>query len=174
VTCCDVLYFLNRTEVDLAIHEVKFLAKQYRPFDLQGLELRAAYPDQASIAIAVQDPTGTLEAMHCELVHAVYRRAAASSYTLNPSLVRSRRDTAREDLMTKRFRAPFILKEFHPHFTLLADVAPGDGESMLRQLEEEFDRRVPDRRIRVGALAVMDRSADPDGRWRIASEISLG
>lgn len=172
LTLCDVLYFLNETEVAQAVAEVEFLAEEFKPFRLTNLQLKCGFPDDRSAAIVPEDPSGTLEALHHELVHRVYRRAAASNYTLG--LGGSARDGAsqRRRLMLARYKAPYVLQRFQPHFTLLANVAPEEWPTVQEPLEKLFDETVRERTLRVGELAVMGRS-QPGMPWTIEKEIDL-
>jgi hypothetical protein len=173
LTCCDVLYFVNRRDLELAIEEVAFVARDLQPFELDGLALRAGFPDPRCISIEAQDPSGTLEALHCELVHRVYRLAGASNYTLEPLEPTRTSAVLRASLMTKRFKAPYILKAYQPHFTLLADLDPSGQDAALQALSAEFARLVRERWITVDRLAVMERPAGAS-HWTIAREIPLG
>jgi hypothetical protein len=172
LTCCDVLFFLNRRDVDLVVEQVAFLAKDFPPFELAGLEIRPMFPDPRSIAIGLEDPTGSLEALHFELVHRVYRRADASSYSLREVGFTRDADQRRAEMMTRRYKAPYILQRYRPHLTLLSDVPPERHDEIIDRLRGEFEARVHERTLTVGRLAIMERP-EPSGRWRIAQEIDL-
>lgn len=135
LTLCDALYFLNPDEVALAGHEVAFIAKDYAPFELVNLRVERRFPDDHSIAIIGDDPSGTLEALHCEFVTRVYRRASASNYSLGKAAATRDDQWRRADLMIRRFRAPYILQSYRPHFTLLTVVKPEEQERFSNRLQ---------------------------------------
>lgn len=130
------------------------------------------FPDPRSIAIGLEDPTGSLEALHFELVHRVYRRADASSYSLREVGFTRDADQRRAEMMTRRYKAPYILQRYRPHLTLLSDVPPERHDEIIDRLRGEFEARVHERTLTVGRLAIMERP-EPSGRWRIAQEIDL-
>ncbi len=173
LTICDALYFLEESEVRAAVAEVLFLAQDFRPFELAELRLEQGFPFPRALALRPRDASGTLEALHHELTLRVNRRAAASNYTLG--LTRQGRDERdeRTRLMLRRYRAPYVLQRFTPHFTLLADVPAERWPEVFPRAEELFAERVQERSLRVERLAVMER-AEPEGPWMITAEVRLG
>lgn len=172
LTCCDALYFFNPEETVLAMEQAAFLAKEFSPFDLEGFQLQTGFPDDNSISLLAHDKSGSLEALHCELVAMVYRRAAASNYTLGKAAMRDK-EFRRAELMTSRFKCPYILKSFQPHFTLLTNVKTEEQEGAVRDLRIEFKSKIADARVRVGKLAIMGK-AEADSHWYIVREVPLG
>jgi hypothetical protein len=172
LTCCDALYFLNAQEAEFAAEQAAFLAKEFDPFDLEDLQVQAGFPDGNSISILATDPSGILEALHCELVPLIYRRAMASNYTSGKAALIRDKDLRRAELMTKRFKCPYIFKHFQPHFTLLNNVLPKDQETVVHQMRIEFEKSVRQRHVRVEKLAIMGK-AEQDSCWHIVREISL-
>jgi hypothetical protein len=173
LTVCDVLFFLTRADLKSVITEAQFLAREIRPFDLTELQVRSAFPDGTSISIAADDPSGNLEVLHHELVQRVNRRAAASNYSLGLAGLARDKDYQRAELMIKRYCAPYILKRFIPHFTLLTNVAAAAQARSYSKVEKLFAEKVEVRAIRVDRLAVMARPS-PRLPWIIAEEIELG
>jgi hypothetical protein len=173
LTCCDALYFLNAEDLALAIEQTAFLAREFSPFELEGLQLQSGFPDDSSISLVAHDRSGTLEAFHCELVALVYRRAIASNYTLGKATIVRDKEFRRAELMTSRFKCPYILKNFQPHFTLLSNVKAEEQEQTARELRIEFKNTIADSRVRVAKLAIMGKT-ESDSHWHIAREISLG
>ncbi len=173
VTCADVLYFFNQQEIDLIVEELRFLAKEFDPFEILNLNLQADCPDPSSISLAFDDPSGCLEAIHFELVHRVYRKATASNYSLRSARCARDQSTRRMDFMIRRYKAPYILGSYMPHFTLLTNVSQINKEETLRALETEFRRAVPERSLLFERLAVM-KCPSPTAPWTIAQEIELG
>jgi hypothetical protein len=170
---CDALYFLNPDEVALAGHEVAFIAKDYAPFELVNLRVERRFPDDHSIAIIGDDPSGTLEALHCEFVTRVYRRASASNYSLGKAAATRDDQWRRADLMIRRFRAPYILQSYRPHFTLLTVVKPEEQERFSNRLQSALVAALPSRRLCVDKLALMGRPS-PNAGWRLTREVHLG
>jgi len=173
LTCADVLYFLNPEQVQMAIEEIAFLSKELEPFELQNLHLEAGFPDANSISVVINDASGTLEALHAELVQRVYRRSVASDYTMQRGKENRDQDYQRARLMVKRYKAPYILQHYRPHFTLLTNITTQEQQSTLKQIQMLFDEAVHERSIRIERLSVMTKPFF-DEPWQIEREIKLG
>jgi len=173
LTVCDALYFSSQQDARVARNEVVYLARQLRPFDLDHLQVKPRTPDDTSVSIVADDPSGFLEAIHVEVVFRIYRRALASNYTLGLTSVTRDQSFGRAELMIQRYLAPYILKCFRPHLTLLTMVDPEEQDSIVKRLESELAARVRDRVLRVERLAIMIRP-DPKKPWEIESEVPLG
>jgi hypothetical protein len=104
LTICDVLYFFSETHAKSAVEEIKFLAKTFKPFDISDFLLTPGLPDENSLAVRVDDRSGRLEAMHHEIVHRVYRRAAASNYSLGLAPLERDNNTERAQMMIERYK----------------------------------------------------------------------
>ncbi len=169
LTICDALYFSSEQDLLLAKNEVTYLLRQFVPFELVHLQVKPRTPDSTSVSIVAEDPSGSLEALHAEVVFRVYRRALASNYSLGLAPVT--RDP-RAELMIHRYLAPYVLKQFRPHLTLLTKVAPQEQSSTATQLDGELAACVPDRALRVDRLAIMVRP-NPQTPWEIDEEIPL-
>lgn len=174
LTLCDVLYFASSADRERIVKEVEYLARYIEPFELTGLEVRGGYPDERTVSIAADDQTGALEILHHELVHRVYRDAKQSNYTLDrkPML----RDPtgpwiARDRAVIERFRAPYILSRYEPHFTLLSNVPTKCRQTVYERLRDDFARSVPHKTTKVDRIAVM--SPTDRGRWAIDRELRL-
>jgi len=172
LTVCDALYFHNAEEVALAGHRVVFLAKDYRPFDLVNLRVQSRFPDEHSISIVGDDPSGTLEALHCELVASAYRSAAASDYSLGKAPATRDDDSRRAELMIRRFRAPYILQKYRPHLTLLSAVKPEEHEECATRLRHLLVTHVPSLQVRVDKLAIMGKPS-ANTAWKLVREVPL-
>lgn len=171
LTVCDVLYFLTAAERRAAIEEVRFLCRQVRSFELTGLELRKGFPDPGSISVSAVDPSGTLELLHAELLIRVNRRAYASNYTLRTAPLKRGGSGQRANLMMKRYKAPYVLSQFEPHFTLLSAVPPPKMNETWARLQKQFES-IGKESITVQSLAIMARDR-AEGPWRIESEVQL-
>jgi len=172
LTVCDALYFATDSEIRAVSAEVRYLARHFRPFDLTEIKPRRHFPDATSLALTTEDRSGTLEALHCDLVQSVYRRACASNYSLRLSPVARDADFDRARLMIERYHSPYILKRFVPHFTLLTKVPERESEVVHGEVEALFESQVSDHAIRVDGLAIMLR--EPNGYWSIQEEVPLG
>ncbi len=171
LTVCDALYFVNPREVERAMAEVEFLLKDFRPFELTNLRIIPSFPDRESMAIGLDDPTGSLEAIHHELVHRVYRRAAGSNYSLGRAPLTRDSDDARTRIMIQRYLAPYVLGRFTPHFTLMTGADPGKQVGIAQQLDGPFTN-IKTEPVRVERFALMRRPS-PEEPWHIEKEIIL-
>jgi hypothetical protein len=173
LTVADALYLAEEAQLRVLIKELRSVAEGLRPFSV-GLQITAGFPEHNSVSIACHDETGSLEALHHELVSRCYGRAVASNYSrfFGEDRAATNRsyatNPARSSLMIERYHAPYILNEFRPHFSLLSNVAPGDLASAQASLENDL----PTRSLLVGSLCVLTRG--PAGsNWRIAAELAL-
>ncbi len=66
---------------------------------------------------------------------------------------------------------PYVLDEFHPHFTLTNAIV--DADRVARLLEWEFKLRVPSRALWVDALTLFGES-EPGGEFKILRRFPLG
>lgn len=173
LTVCDALYFWNEATAKMAKSAVEFLARAFKPFEITNLCLKPQCPDPTSLAIVGDEHSGTLEALHCELVYHVYRRAAASNYSLGLADLKRDQDIERARLMISRYKAPYIFQRYRPHFTLLTNVSPETLPEVYEALNTHFNDRVQERTLRVEKLALMTRPT-PDSPWVIEKEIELG
>lgn len=173
VTCCDALFFFTAHDLRLVKEEISFLAREFQPFEFTGLKVVGGFPDSTSVALVPEDKSGSLEALHYELVQRVYKRAAASNYSLGRAKPTRDNDLQRARLMISRYRAPYILQRYKPHFTLLTSVPPQDMDRVVRELQAVFEERVADTTFRVEKLAIMAHR-EADSFWMIRREIKLG
>lgn len=173
LTMADVLYFANQAQVAAIKAEVAFLLRDFQPIVLGDLKLRESFPSARAVGISVSDPTGALEALHAELVHRVYARSAASNYSLRRAPRDRDGNYSRAQFMIHRYRAPYILRKFDPHFTLLDTVTQTEQPQCVEKLQAQFRQAVEFEPIAMESLAVMTGPA-ADGCWRIDSELPLG
>jgi hypothetical protein len=172
LTICDSLYFLNEEEIRYAIAEVEYLATGLEAFELRDLQITRGFPHAAAFALSLKDPSGGIEILHHELVQRVFRRAAASNYSLGLARLDRDPDNLRSSTMLRRYRAPYILGRFRPHFTLLTRVPEEKREQVHGELAERFRQAGCAETIRVERLAVMERSSLVSP-WVIRQEIPL-
>jgi hypothetical protein len=160
MTLCDVLYFLKKADIQWIYEEVRFLAESIKSFPIRDLHLAKDFPDKGTISLCMTDPTGTLEALHHELVHRLYRRSIGSNFTFRTTNRAKGSFTQRDRLMIDRYHAPFILSAFRPHFTLMTDIQAEEMDSAYARLAAEMAKQqVPDE-IEIGSLAVMEKAGD--------------
>lgn len=172
LTLCDALYFFNSSEIERAIAEVEFMAKTFEPFEITDLEIAPNIPDSSSISVVLKDMSGNLEALHHEFVYRIYRRAAGSNYSLGIDKPSRDFDVRRTRLMIKRYNAPYILRRYYPHFTLLSNITSNQIETH-EEIKKLFSEQVKNKSIRIDKIAIMSRPsmAKP---WIIKKEIDLG
>ncbi len=172
VTIADALYCAAKSDIDLICKEVEFLANEFRPFAIK-LRLEKDFPNERGISLVCEDETGSLEALHHEMVARVYRKAVASNYDFDPSLADRDNDKERARLMIKHYHAPYILQRFTPHFSLLSNVPPKEKERIYGDIKERYEKAIREPMIEINKIAVMCRP-DPDGHWQILQEYTLG
>lgn len=136
------------------------------------LQIQGGFPDRQSVAITAKDSSGCLEAIHTELVHQIYRRAVASDYTLQIAACTRTQSPQYSATMVRRYKAPYILSSYQPHFTLLTNVPQSEIDDMSHALRLQFENLTPNRRIKVDRLAIMSRD-NPNRPWTIEQEIML-
>ena len=151
--------------------ELEFVLKDFPRFWLTDFELVPGFPDERSISLRCRDRGRALEALHFEMMSIVYRRAAASNYTLGLAGRRYEGDHG-SDLMIARYRAPYILSSFSPHWTLLSNVAPERLEETAAEVSAFFEQHVPSRSIEIAKVAVMSQPSS-GAPWQIEREIPL-
>ena len=171
LTVCDALYFANEVQVAIARSQVRFLAKQWHAFWLSNLVLKHSWPDARSIAFGAHDQSGALEAFHSELVTRIYRDAASSNYSVGIKQIVRGGQPERHSFMLQRYKSPYVLKEYTPHFTLLTNVEPHEQDATVADLETHRSGLASENGVYVDHLAIMSRR---DGRWVIVEEVKLG
>jgi hypothetical protein len=83
----------------------------------------------------------------------------------------SKRLTPRQAYYLDAWGYPYVLDEFHPHFTLTNAIA--DADHVARLLEWEFGLRVASHALHVDALMLFGQS-EPDGEFTILHRFRLG
>lgn len=171
LTISDVLYFSGKEEMRSLIAEIRFLAQEVPRFKLSSLSVMSSMPDSKSISLVPHDESGMLEILHSESVARLFRRSLASDYTLGiAAAVRDNRH-ARSEAMLKRYRAPYILGSYRPHFTLMTNVNEADQPAIVKVLNNEIASRDLSA-LTVDTLCVMTQQS-PGSRWHILEEIEL-
>jgi hypothetical protein len=176
LTISDALYFLSERHVKNLWKEISFLVRDFEPFNLVNLEFQSNFPDARGIVARCDEPTGKLESLHFEMVYRIYRHAVASDYSLGLAPITRDNDSSRAEFMVRRYRAPYILHRYQPHFTLLSNTPTEEHEKRLqefRELENEIGESIHGSSIMVDRLAFMTRP-NFDTPWIIEDEITLG
>ena len=172
VTLCDALFFIGEASIRAAQAEVEHMAREFRPFDLTRIRLQPDVPCPGSISLVMDDPSGSLEAMHAEMVFRVYRKAAASNYTLGLAAPDRDTDDQRAQLMMNRYRAPYILGRYRPHFTLLAGIPRDAMDACMAALQAMWQDLHCPASLCVDRLALMTRPGGSDD-WCVQREVRL-
>jgi hypothetical protein len=172
-TLADALYFATQSEINRVEAELRMLAKDFCPFLLSGLCIVDGIDERGDIVIGCEDLSGTLEALHHEIVNRVYKTAISSYYTS----VRNREpfvtEKERHNLMIQRYGAPFILNRYRPHFTLMSN-PPQDvlvRTEVLNIIENAAGQFVS-KQIKIHELALVTK-APKDTFWRICETFQL-
>ena len=137
LTLADALYFSNDAEIERIRAELRLLAEEFAPLWLTSFKLTDGFQVPNAIVLRVSDDSGALEAIHHELVARMYALAISSTFRARKAGKRIPQGDARARLMVSRYGAPYILKEFSPHFTLCSAM-PDDEASrseVVRWLE---------------------------------------
>jgi hypothetical protein len=173
LTIADALYFYSKSDVRLLEVQIRDVCADLHPFSLK-YEVKAGFPDEHSISLVCSDTSGTLHALHSELVFRCYTQAAGSNYTLNnaPAKRNYCDQPDRVQLMNKLYKAPYILECFKPHITLLTEVPTDQMQDIATELTERFNHANPAQLIHFDKIAMMEKQADA---WILkGQEIPLG
>lgn len=172
ITIADALYCAYKTDIDLICEEVKCVARQFDSF-VFPFTLEENFPNEKGIALVCDDKTGSLEALHFEMVSRVYRKAVASNYSLGIASADRDSEKIRADLMVRHYHAPYIIKSFKPHFSLLSNVPQKKKDLIYAELKTAFEKEVQKYEICMEKIAVMCKPS-PSGHWEILKEYNLG
>lgn len=171
LTVADALYYSCQRDIDLMCKEVEFVAQELRPFSLR-FKIQERFPNKSSISLVCSDESGTLESLHHELVFRCYRQAIASNYSLELAPIDRDSSLSRARLMIRRYRAPYILQRFQPHFTLFTNVPAEKMNEVARKVKEIYHQEVKEQQIDIMSIAVMTKPR-MDTHWQILQEVPL-
>jgi hypothetical protein len=171
LTVADALYCAHPKDIDLISEEIAFLAQEFPSFSL-NFTLEQDFPNSQGIALVCHDESGSLEALHHEMVARIYRKAVASNYSLGLAQPNRDSDRKRAKLMIERYHAPYILQRFKPHFSLLSDVPADKKEQIYQDVKKLYEKYITEPSIEISSIAIMFRpiSTEP---WRILNEYNL-
>jgi hypothetical protein len=173
LTLADALLFATQSAVDRIEAELRMLTKEFSAFALSGFHVVDGIDERGDIVLGCEDKSGTLEAMHHEMVSRVYRTAISSHYLSGASRDHSTIEDKRDNLMMQRYGAPFILNRFRPHFTLFSRPPqdPSTRSEVVRTLKSVMSKIGSDH-LEIHELALVTRSAQ-DPHWRIHEVFQL-
>jgi hypothetical protein len=166
--------FLLRLDFDVAdlFDCVAEFARNSSPFDAGELELGvvAAGDGLAFVALKPQGALKELRSFEASVVRGL-DRLRAPFVEEGRERQGSGRLTPRQAYYLDAWGYPYVLDEFHPHFTLSNAIA--DADRVARLLEWEFGLRVASHALRVDALTLFGQS-ELGGEFRILRRFPLG
>jgi hypothetical protein len=172
-TVADALLFATESAVDRIEAELRVIAKEFSPFYLTDFELIDGLDERRHIVLKFQDKSGTLEALHHEMVKRVYGMAISSYYARGQHQHIFDPDKMRDSLMLERYGAPFILDRFQPHFTLLT-APPKDSSrrnELKQTLQSELDKLQLDK-VPIHKIVLVTKKAE-DAHWMVREPFQL-
>ena len=174
-TVADALYFAAQSGVDRVEAELKFLAEEFVPFKLENLHVANKFRNSNDTVLICEDRSGTLEALHHELVMRMYKTAISSTFLAHRTKQQvPPASNARSRLMLERYGVPHVLNGYKPHFTVCSS-APADPMEKNRvcSLIEESARKCGALHdIEISEICLVTRTSK-DSRWKIARVFSL-
>jgi hypothetical protein len=177
LTVADALYCVHPDEIKLIAKEIEFIAQEFQPFHLT-VEFRKNFPTKQSISLVCKDDSGSLEALHHEMVCRCCRKAVASNYDLEAfDFEQAKQDRVyssepRTSLIKQHYHAPYILQQFRPHFSLLTTVPPGQMDQVFQEIKDLYGQMVREPRIEARKLTLMTKPQKGQP-WQIEQEINL-
>jgi len=172
LTVADALYAANVQEIIHLEKTFEKISEEYFPFNLTNIRIQPGFPNAHSISLLCDEESGNLESLHFELVFRGYRRAIASNYNIGSAKKDCDPNLKRADLMIKRYHAPYILKKFKPHFTLLTQVPPEKMKQVTNEITKFFNEKVTESYIEVRGISLMRRH-QTDKPWDIEKELNF-
>jgi len=173
LTLADALYFFTEAEVRAVVADLEIRLQDFASFDVGNFRICERFPDKRSVSLRFDDNSGSLEALHHELVHCAYSLAAESDYSLGRAALTRDSDSHRAATMIKHYQAPYILGRFQPHFTLATNVEHKRQGPLRAEVEKFAESKQLESTVRIARLAVMSRDPGRD-QWVIIDELTLG
>jgi hypothetical protein len=174
-TLGDALFFTTRSAVDRVEAELKFLTEEFKAFSLTNIRIQNKFREPGEIVLLCDEYSGTVEALHHELVTRVYKTAISSNYLAGQtSKSILQRDDARFQLMLNRYGAPYILNKFQLHFTICSRAPENEAKKqpVVNLLENSYrDLRIPNY-IDINEICLVSKGSR-DQRWKIARRFPL-
>ena len=120
-TLADALLFSTEAQIERIEAELRILARDFQPFALSRFQVNDGLDERGDIVLTCEDQSGITEAMHHELIFRIYRLAISSNYLSGGARTKLLSQSQRDALMLRNYGAPFILRRFKLHFTLLSN-----------------------------------------------------
>lgn len=174
MTICDVLFFQNYRQLNEVEKELEYLLKDFSPFTLENLEIVENFPNDKTISITCKEPSGELYALHHELVSRIYRKSSGSNYSFGRALLdRPGIPVEKAQFYMKKYKAPYVLDAFTPHFTLMNNIKNNKHKVYLEKIRTLYQESIKEEKVIVDKLAIM--KYDPNNSfWYIHKEIKIG
>jgi len=174
LTVADALYFSSNSEIERIKAELSMLTSEFPPFVLNNFTISNKFRDGSDIVLTCEDETGTIEALHHELVSRMYRAAISSNYLSKQTDKVGLATNRRAELMIKKYLAPFILQEFTPHFTLCSAMPNSEEKrnEVTKNLTDIFQNSYRSKPIRVDEIYLLSKVTGED-KWKITETFPL-
>ena len=162
--------------LDLGVEDlfdrVAGLARKSSPFDAGELSVGVVAADEGRAFVALK-PQGALKELRSFEARVVRGLDQLRAPFVEDGRERrgSGRLTPRQAYYLDAWGYPYVLDEFHPHFTLTNPIA--DADHVARLLDWEFGLRVASHALRVEALTLFGQ-AEPGGDFKILRRFPLG
>jgi hypothetical protein len=173
ITLADALYFSNESEIERIRAELRMLSEEFPALWLTSFNIADKFQVPNATVLRVSDASGTLEAIHHELVSRVYSLAISSAFKAGRTRKRITPGDARARMMVNRYGSPYIIKEFNPHFTLCSAMPEDETEraEILRQLTSCVEPGIREP-CEVGELVLVVRDSE-EVRWKVLERYRL-
>jgi hypothetical protein len=171
LTLADALFFCNSAMIERVKAELRWLAEQFSPVSLASIYVDEDIRDPTAAVLRASDNSGTLEALHHELVSRVYGIAISSGFRVGRE--QYPQHDARARLMVQRYGAPNILGAFAPHFPLCSAM-PTESAARKRIMEDlkSATAQATAEKCELSRIVLAIRDS-VDGRWRILDHFRL-
>ncbi len=173
LTLADALFFCNAAALERVRAELRLLAEQFAPICLTSFNLIDGFQSSEAAVLQVSDDSGTLEALHHELVGRVYSVAISSTFKAGRARKLLPQNETRARLMVKRYGTPYILAAFTPHFTLCSAMPtdPATRARILRDLNSSTSSAAEEN-CEINEIVMVVRDADEE-RWKVLERFRL-
>ncbi len=173
-TLVDALYCVSESDVDRIRAELRTLSEDFAPFVLSCFRIDSTFRGGSDVVVRCEDASGTVEALHHELLSRVNRLAISSRYiTGHTKKGVPSQDRARSSLMIRRYLSPFILSRLEPHFTLCTNM-PRDEDTRAKVVQklEAGLANLGELSVEVDGICLMVRRHE-EAHWRVLESYAL-
>ena len=140
LTIIDMVY-VEKSQLSSLICEATEIANNASRFNLKIEGLGENHFWESDLVLLCSESTGNLELLNSELVTRILPLSLGTNYTLNPTVIKNSKQTnPRDRLMTRNYLTPYVLQNYHPHFTLASsfDATPEEQARLRRIATERF------------------------------------